>query len=297
MSFPPPPPGEAKSYRLTGLSVCMFITVISLVCVSLSLSLVCVCVCARAFSLARSLFHAMLIGELHGTKYLHIWYSNVWYSHIRYDLTGAWSGMTQTVTSITLHLPPDTWPAALSVGPSIAIFEMPAGAGEGAAMMADAAVAGLGVTLGPGGTRLSKPVTISVPVHADFDLGNRVLRVHRYSPPTDQGAAASWTPVAYPEGYTVPNAPGVVEASVRSLRGAYAVLAVPPHSVTRPSLDGAVATISGLPSDAELDRQGIGSDWGPKVVDSGGTVTARPCRRVPLVLTVVSLWCLRVWTV
>ena len=133
-----------------------------------------------------------------------------------YGLTGAFSG-------ITLDLPAGAWPAALSVGPSIAIFQMPAGARRGAA------VAGLGVNLGPDGTRFSKPVTITAPVNADFDLGNRILRVHRYNPQTDRRAAASWTPLPYPEGYTVPTAPSVVKASTMSF-SAYFALAVDPES-------------------------------------------------------------------
>jgi hypothetical protein len=132
-------------------------------------------------------------------------------------------GLTGDFSDITLDLPAGAWPADLLVGPSIAIFEMPAGARRGAT------VAGLGVNLGPDGIRFPIPVTITAPVLANFDLGNRVLRVHRYNPQTGKQSADSWTPLPYPQGYTVPHAPRVIKATTMSF-SAYFVLAVNPGS-------------------------------------------------------------------
>ena len=132
-------------------------------------------------------------------------------------------GLTGDFSDISLDLPAGAWPADLLVGPSIAIFEMPAGARRGAT------VAGLGVNLGPDGIRFPIPVTITAPVHANFDLGNRVLRVHRYNPQTDKQSADSWTALTYPQGYSVPHDPRVIKATTTSF-SAYFVLAVDPGS-------------------------------------------------------------------
>ena len=174
-------------------------------------------------------------------------------------------GLTGDFSDISLDLPAGAWPADLLVGPSIAIFEMPAGARRGAT------VAGLGVNLGPDGIRFPIPVTIAAPVHANFDLGNRVLRVHRYNPQTDRRATASWTPLPYPQGYSVPHDPRVIKASVVSFRGAFAVLAVPPQTLALPPLLDHVD--SELLLDAELERTAIGLQIGPSVLDSGGAVS------------------------
>ena len=134
---------------------------------------------------------------------------------VSYRLKGEFRG-------ITLDLPAGAWPTDLAVGPSIAIFEMPASSRRGAA------VAGLGVNLGPDGTVFSQPVTMSAPVNSDFDLGNRLLRIHRYNPATD-AAAASWTPLDFPAGYVVPSPPTVINALTSSF-SAYFVLALDPPS-------------------------------------------------------------------
>ena len=175
-------------------------------------------------------------------------------------------GLTGDFSDITLDLPAGAWPADLLVGPSIAIFEMPAGARRGAT------VAGLGVN--PDGIRFPIPVTITAPVHANFDLGNRVLRVHRYNPQTGKQSADSWTPLPYPQGYTVPHDPRVVKATTTSSRGAFAVLAVPPQTLALPPLQDHVD--SELPHDAEFERAeriAIGLQIGPSVLDSGGAVS------------------------
>ena len=88
-----------------------------------------------------------------------------------YALAGAYS-------DISLDLPAGAWPSDLTVGPSIAIFEMPASDRRGQ-------VAGLGVNLGPDGTHFAVPVTISAPVDSNLDLGNKELRIHRFTPKTD----------------------------------------------------------------------------------------------------------------
>jgi hypothetical protein len=132
-------------------------------------------------------------------------------------------GMVGAFSDITLDLPAGAWPADLLVGPSMAIFEMPAGARRASA------VAGPGLSLGPDGTTLALPATITTPVNSDLDLGNRELRVHRYNP-ADDSAEASWTPMPFPEGYQVPPAPTVVKATTSSFSGAYMALAVPPAS-------------------------------------------------------------------
>jgi len=137
---------------------------------------------------------------------------------VSYGLTGAFS-------DITLDLPAGAWPADLMVGPSLAIFEMPAAARRAGAL------AGLGLNLGPDGTSLGLPATITTPVDSSLDLGNRQLRVHRYNPANDT-AGASWTPMPYPDGYQVPPAPSVLKATTSSFSGVYLALAVPPSSLT-----------------------------------------------------------------
>jgi hypothetical protein len=132
---------------------------------------------------------------------------------VSYGLTGAFS-------DITLDLPAGAWPADLMVGPSLAIFEMPAAARRAGAL------AGLGLNLGPDGTSLGLPATITTPVDSSLDLGNRQLRVHRYNPANDT-AGASWTPMPYPDGYQVPPAPSVLKATTSSF-SAYFSLAVDP---------------------------------------------------------------------
>jgi len=136
---------------------------------------------------------------------------------VSYGLTGAFS-------DITLDLPAGAWPADLLLGPSMAIFEMPPAARRAGAL------AGLGLNLGPDGTSLALPATITTPVDSDLDLGNRQLRVHRYNP-ANATAGASWTPMPYPEGYEVPSAPSVLKAGTSSFSGVYVALAVPSASL------------------------------------------------------------------
>jgi hypothetical protein len=177
-------------------------------------------------------------------------------------------GLTGDFSDITLDLPAGAWPADLLVGPSIAIFEMPAGPRRGAT------VAGLGVNLGPDGIRFPIPVTITAPVLANFDLGNRVLRVHRYNPQTGKQSADSWTPLPYPQGYTVPHDPRVIKATTTSSLGAFAVLAVPPQTLALLPLQDRVD--AELLHDAEFERAertAIGLQIGPLVLDSGGAVS------------------------
>ena len=131
-----------------------------------------------------------------------------------YALAGAYS-------DISLDLPAGAWPSDLTVGPSIAIFEMPASDRRGQ-------LAGLGVNLGPDGTHFAVPVTISAPVDSNLDLGNKELRIHRFTPKSDN-ATATWTPLPYPQDYSVPSNPTAIKAITSSF-SAYFALAVDPLS-------------------------------------------------------------------
>jgi len=132
-------------------------------------------------------------------------------------------------SAVTLDLPAGAWPAGMTEGPSITIFEIPSSRRAGT-------VAGVGVNFGPDGTQFSSPVTIACPVNANFDLGNRLLKVYRYNPASGSNPP-TWTPdggLPFPAGYTVPSGVVTFVKGTTMSFSAYAVRAVDPPGATTP---------------------------------------------------------------
>ena len=86
-------------------------------------------------------------------------------------------------------------------------------------------MAGNAVNFGPDGTVFDVPVTISVPVHSPTDLTNHILRVFRYHP-ASKTTPESWTEMAMPEGYEVPDRPTSIKCVTTSF-SVYVAVKVP----------------------------------------------------------------------
>ena len=86
-------------------------------------------------------------------------------------------------------------------------------------------MAGKAVNFGPDGTVFDVPVTISVPVDSHTDLTNHILRVFRYHPPS-KTTPESWTEMAMPEGYEVPDRPTSIKCVTTSF-SVYVAVKVP----------------------------------------------------------------------
>ena len=103
-------------------------------------------------------------------------------------------GLAGEFSAVTIAFPPGAWPANLTTGPSITVFEIPPAARRGAAV-----VAGKGVNFGPDGIAFSVPVTISCPVDSGFNANGRTLRVQKYIPQTSTTPAAWGPPLDIPD--------------------------------------------------------------------------------------------------
>ena len=103
-------------------------------------------------------------------------------------------GLAGEFSAVTIAFPPGAWPANLTTGPSITVFEIPPAARRGAAV-----VAGKGVNFGPDGIEFSVPVTISCPVDSGFNANGRTLRVQKYIPQTSTTPAAWGPPLDIPD--------------------------------------------------------------------------------------------------
>ena len=103
-------------------------------------------------------------------------------------------GLEGEFSAVTIAFPPGAWPANVTAGPSIAVFEIPPAARRGAAV-----VAGKGVNFGPDGIAFSIPVAISCPVDSGFNVIDRTLRIQKYIPRTNTTAAAWGPPLDIPD--------------------------------------------------------------------------------------------------
>lgn len=129
------------------------------------------------------------------------------------QLKGEFSG-------VSIELPAGAWPAHVTEGPSLTVFELPISwrrTGQD--------VAGKAVKFGPDGIEFDVPITISVPVDPNTDLAGYHLRVFKYHPSSGT-TPESWTQKEMPDGYKVPDQPSIIKGVTKSF-SVYVAVKVP----------------------------------------------------------------------
>ena len=106
--------------------------------------------------------------------------------------------------------PIGAWPAHVTEGPSLTVFELPV-----SRRRAGLNVAGKAVNFGPDGILFDVPITISVPVDATANLTGHHLRVFEYHPSSSTTPEA-WTEKDMPQGFTVPDQPSILKSVTNS---------------------------------------------------------------------------------